>query len=102
MLRLDMSLARRYDSRASGPKDKGDRPPTQAEKARYIARSRGLGDTAADTLQEAATTLEERVGAVVRSLYKRTNSAAHVQRERSEIAQLVRYLDALLLELLAE
>lgn len=90
------------DSRASGPKDKRDRPPTQAEKARYIARSRGLGDTAADTVQEAATTIEERVGAVVRSLYKRTNSAAHVQRERSEIAQLIRYLDALLLELLPD
>jgi hypothetical protein len=30
------------DSRASGPNDKRDRPPTQAEKARYIARSRGL------------------------------------------------------------
>lgn len=90
------------DSRASGPKDERDRPPTQAEKARYIARSRGLGGSAVETVQEAAATIEERVGAVVRSLYKRTNAAAHVQRERSEIAQLVRYADALLLELLPE
>lgn len=79
-----------------------DQPPTQSEKARYIAIQRGLGSSARETVEEAATAVEERLGNVVRALYKRSNAATHIQREIKEVLQILRYADAILLELLPD
>lgn len=75
-----------------------NRGPTQAEKVRFILEGRAGADT--ETAQEAVREIEGRLRRVVRAVYTRASTATHVQREREEIRAVLRYMRAVLLELL--
>ncbi len=85
---------------AQGFKLEKDRAkPTQKQKARYILKSR-LGATARRTPEATLDLIEERVGALTRSLYDRSSISAHLETAPAEVRQLKMYVDTVLAELL--
>jgi hypothetical protein len=85
-------------TRSSGAKKEEN--PTQSEKTKYIMRQRGLGSAATDAAESYMSSLEERLGHVVRATYRRASNSTHTGGEKEEIAQQLRYTNALLAELL--
>ena len=86
------------NSRSSGAKK--DENPTQSEKTKYILRLRGLGSAATDAAESYMSSLEERLGHVVRATYRRASNSTHTGAEKEEVSQQLRYANALLTELL--
>jgi hypothetical protein len=74
--------------------------PTQSEKTKYILRKRGSGSAAADAAESYMYSVEDRLGHVVRATYRRASNSTHSGAERGEVAQQLRYVNALLAELL--
>lgn len=76
------------------------RKPTMTEKTRYILETRAIDSSEIETAGKAITDIDERLGAVVRAVYRRASSASHVQKEKEEVMQVLRYVNALLFEIL--
>ncbi|MBU6483010.1 MAG: hypothetical protein KGS09_21030, partial [Nitrospirae bacterium] len=74
--------------------------PTQAEKTKYILRQRNAGSSAVEAAESYMDSVEERLGHVVRASYRRASDSTHAGVERTEVAQQVKYVNALLSELL--
>lgn len=70
--------------------------PTQAERIAFILRSQ----TIADSPREAAEMVEEKIAGLGRQLYKRASKALHAGTQRDELEKIVRWVDAILNELL--
>lgn len=85
--------ARRTDTK------KGE-SPTQGEKTKFILRQRGSGTAATEAAESYMSSIEERLGHVVRTTYRRASSSTHSGAEREEVVQQLRYANALLAELL--
>jgi hypothetical protein len=77
-----------------------EKSPTQSEKTKYILRQRGSGSAGTDAAESYMSSIEDRLGHVVRATYRRASSSAHSGAEREEVAQQLRYVNALLAELL--
>ncbi len=76
--------------------------PTHAERTRHILRERSKGSAAIESAESYTEAIEDRLGQVVRRSYTRASAAVHTHRARTEIQTQLRYINALLLELLPE
>ena len=76
--------------------------PTHAERAKYILFQKRKGSAGIESVEQFVDAAADRLGAVVRSSYTRANAAAHAQQAKAEIQAQLRYINALLLELLPE
>jgi hypothetical protein len=82
------------------PLEKDRTHPTMKQKATFILKARGMGDTARKTPIAAVETVEESVGALARSVYDRGSLATHLVTTRQEVVTLKNYADAVLADLL--
>ena len=80
--------------------DKDQKRPCMKQKATFILKARGIGDTARKTPIAALETAEESVGALARSVYDRGSLSTHVVTTRLEVVTLKNYADAVLADLL--
>jgi hypothetical protein len=71
--------------------------PMQAERIRYVVQQRSEGEASP---VEAADIVETKVGRLGRGLYSRASRAFHVGTQREELDRIVRYVDAVLNEIL--
>ena len=86
------------DARRSGSRK--EPKPTQAEKTKYILRQRNAGSAAVEAAESYMESVEDRLGHVVRASYRRASDSTHAGVERAEVVQQVKYVNALLSELL--
>jgi hypothetical protein len=80
--------------------EKDQKRPSMKQKATFILKARGIGDTARKTPIAAVETVEESVGALARSVYDRGSLSTHVVTTRQEVVTLKNYADAVLADLL--
>jgi hypothetical protein len=73
--------------------------PTQSERTKFILRQRNRG-AAVEAAESFMKSVEERLGHVVRVAYGLASRATHAGAENAEVAQQLRYVNALLTELL--
>lgn len=87
------------EARRSG--ERKEQNPTLSERTKFILRQRNKGSSAAiEAAESYMRSVEERLGHVVRVAYGLASKATHVSAERAEVAQQLRYVNALLAELL--
>jgi len=86
------------EARRTGER-KEDRP-TQGERTKFILRQRNKGAAAVEAAESYMESVEERLGHVVRVAYGLASRATHAGAENAEVAQQIRYVNALLAELL--
>lgn len=86
------------EARRSGKRN--EPTPTRAERTKFILRSRMKGHAADETAETFAESVEERLASLVNATYKRGSAATHAGTERTELGQLLQYINALLRELL--
>jgi hypothetical protein len=80
--------------------DKGQTKPTMKQKVRYILTSRGGAKSASEAPENAVEVIEDRVGALARSVYARSSASTHVGTSRQEVLRVKAYVDVVLGELL--
>lgn len=71
--------------------------PTQAERIRHILESRSETETSATNT---AGIVEEKVATFGRDLYRRASRALHTGAQREELRKIVRWVEAVLIEIL--
>jgi hypothetical protein len=76
------------------------RPPTRAEKVKYVMSTRNQDSSASEVAEKAASQVEERLGDLFNAIYSRASDASHVSKQRDEINRILKYFHALLFELL--
>ena len=81
--------------------ERKDANPTQSKRTKFILRQRNKGSAAVEAAESYMRSVEERLGHVVRVAYGLASKATHVGAERVEVAQQLRYVNALLAELLS-
>lgn len=74
--------------------------PTQRQRIRFILNARGMSDTTMKSPMDASSTVDAMVSHLGRSIFQRTNLAAHVSSAKKEILRLKAYVDLILCELL--
>lgn len=74
--------------------------PTMKQKVRYILRLRDVGKTKAATPEDSTVAIDAILGDLTRSVYNLGSLATHVASERKQVAQVKRYIDALLHDIL--
>ncbi len=87
-----------WKARRASKKDSN--PPTHAERTIYILRAHRAGSAAEEAAESFLNNVEERLGQVVRASYRRASASTHAGAERDEVLQQLRYINALLTELL--
>lgn len=75
--------------------------PTMKQKVRFILKSRGYGDSKRTPTEKATEIIDELFGQITRAIYDRASLATHKKSERDEAEKIKRYVDVVLLELLA-
>ncbi len=80
--------------------ESGQTLPTMKQKVRYILKSRGKNKTVSAAPEDAVQVVEERVGALARSIYSRSSLSAHVGTTKQEVQYIKAYADVVLSELL--
>jgi hypothetical protein len=94
-------LAPDADVVASGVKlEKDQKRPSMKQKAVFILKSRGIGETGRKTSEHALEAIENSVGFLARSVYDRGSLSTHVTTTRQEVLTLKGYADAVLADLL--
>jgi hypothetical protein len=83
------------DARRNGTRK--EPTPTRSERVKYILRARA---TSSQEAQMYAELIEERLGLVVGATYAKSSSQTHAGSEAGEVAQQLRYLNALLRDVL--
>lgn len=92
------ALATDQDVRAASWFKGDDRGrPTQAERIRFLVERNSV---APDSPAQAAETAELKIGALGRTLYGRASKAFHAGTEREEVLRILRYVQAVLHEVL--
>ena len=76
--------------------EKGRHGPTMKQKVRFILKARGQSKSSSELPENTATTLDEMVGTLTRSVYDRSSVATHVATERRTVSQIRRYVVAVL------
>ncbi len=80
--------------------EKDQTKPTMKQKVRYILKSRGKNKSQTETPESAVALVEERVGALARSVYNRSSISTHISTSKQEVQQIKAYIDVVLGELL--
>lgn len=80
--------------------EKDQKKPTMKQKVRYILKSRGKNKSQTETSESAVTLVEEKVGALARSVYNRSSVSTHISTSKQEVRQIKAYVDVVLGELL--
>jgi hypothetical protein len=80
--------------------NKDQKRPTMKQKAVFVLKTRGVGDTARKPAEDAVTAIEESVGSLTRSVYDRGSLATHIATTRREVRTFKGYADAVLADLL--
>jgi hypothetical protein len=80
--------------------EKDRKGPTMKQKARFILRVRGVGDTSRKAPEDAVNLLEEQVAGIARSVYERGSVSTHAAPLREQVLSFKSYADAVLAELL--
>ncbi len=79
--------------------EKDQRRPSMKQKAVFILKSRGIGETGRKTSEHAVEAIENS-GQLARSVYDRGSLSTHVATTRQEVLTLKGYADAVLADLL--
>jgi hypothetical protein len=74
--------------------------PTMKQKARFILKARGAGDSSRRAPEDAAELLEDQVAGLARSVYDRGSASTHSATTREHVSSFKAYADATLAELL--
>ena len=74
--------------------------PTMKQKVQYILKSRGKNKSQIEAPESAVALVEERVGALSRSVYNRSSVSTHISTSKQEVQQIKAYVDVVLGELL--
>jgi hypothetical protein len=74
--------------------------PTHADRAKYAVRLKGKNKNAQKVAAASVQRADELLGGIVRSTYDRGSGASHAEAERDEIISQLRYVNAILLDLL--
>ena len=80
--------------------EKDQKQPTMKQKVRHILKSRGKNKSQTEAPESAVTLVEERVGALARSVYNRSSVSTHISTSKQEVQQIKAYVDVVLGELL--
>lgn len=80
--------------------EKDQRGPTMKQKARFILRARGLGESASKAPEDAVQLLEDQIASLARAVYVRGAASTHSVTSRDQAVSFKRYADAVLAELL--
>jgi hypothetical protein len=74
--------------------------PTMKQKVRFIRSARGLSKSSGAVPEQTATTIDELVGSLTRSVYDMSSVATHVAKERNAVVRIKLYVVAILHEIL--
>jgi Predicted pPIWI-associating nuclease len=74
--------------------------PTMKQKVRYVLAKRGLSKSASETSERAASSVDEIVGAFVRSVYTRSNISTHTPTDKGEVLRVRDWVRVALSEVL--
>jgi len=89
-----------YQSRNEQSREKPR--PTYSDRAKYAVRTKGKGKNIQKQTPASVERADELLGSIVRSTYDRGSGASHADSERGEIIRQLRYVNAVLLELLTD
>jgi hypothetical protein len=78
----------------------GARGPTMKQKARFVLRSRRWSDSDRKPIEDAAQTIEDNVGAFVRTAYTRASVSVHTEPDRRDAQSVLRFVELVFVELL--
>lgn len=87
-------------SQADFKLEEGQKKPTMRQKVRFILTSRGKNKTQTSPAETSTSLVEDRVGALARSVYDRSSLSTHVGTSKQEVQQVKAYVDVVLTELL--
>jgi hypothetical protein len=74
--------------------------PTMKQKVRFIRSARGQSKSSGAVPEQTATTIDELVGSLTRSVYDMSSVATHVAKERKAVVRIKLYVVAILHEIL--
>ena len=80
--------------------EKDTKGPTMKQKVRFVLSKRNLSTAATATTESAVTTIEDLLGAFVRSIYTRSNVSTHTQTSKAEVLRIRDLVRVALCELL--
>ena len=80
--------------------DPTQKRPSMKQKATFILKMRGVGDTTRKTAEDSVGAVENSVGSLARSVYDRGSISTHIATTRSEVLTFKGYAEAVLAELL--
>jgi predicted pPIWI-associating nuclease len=78
----------------------GQKGPTMVQKARFILKARGMGESARKAPEDAVALLEEQIASLARSTYVKGSAATHSVTTLEKARGFKGYADAVLAELL--
>ena len=76
------------------------RGPTMKQKVRYILKNRQTSKSIAATTEDATKSVDEAIGAFVRSVYTRSSVSTHTPTDKSEVLRVLDLVRVVLCELL--
>jgi hypothetical protein len=74
--------------------------PTMKQKVRFVLSYRGKNKTQRSLAEKSVGLIESLCGEITRAIYDRASVSTHIQTTKQEVAQMKRYLDAVLFDLL--
>ena len=80
--------------------EKDRKGPTMKQKARYILKARGVGESSRAAPEQSVELLEEQIASLARSVYERGSASTHGATAKSQVLSFKGYADAVLAELL--
>jgi hypothetical protein len=80
--------------------EKDRKGPTMKQKARFILKARGMGETARKAPEDAVGLLEDQIASLARSTYERGSASTHSATRIETVRYFKGYADAVLAELL--
>ncbi len=80
--------------------EKDRRAPTMKQKARFILRARGVGESSRSAPEQSVELLEDQIASLARSVYERGSASTHAATVKSQVLSFKAYADAVLAELL--
>jgi hypothetical protein len=80
--------------------ERDQRGPTMKQKAVFILKARGIGESSRKTPVDAVGVVEDSIGSFTRSVYTRGSVSTHVTTPREEVVTIKGYADAVLADLL--
>lgn len=80
--------------------ESGRTRPTMKQKVRFVLKSRGRNKSQRDSSEKSVALVDDRIGEVTRAVYDRASVATHVVETRDEVAQIKRYVDTVLFDIL--